>query len=165
MYYWYLYDLIYTCISMKVSLAIFLHVNISTEKIIGLYLFVYIHEYFYLYLCNVLLKIHSVFFLTMTPSPCHLFVSAFTRISTNLGRNVAIHMCMRAWAWVCMYVCSFTRVCSKNLFNLWRCPWCNGYSRRKWTRWHVQILDEADCISHSTNTLGNPIILPPAMGK
>ncbi len=32
----------------------------------------------------------------------------------------------------------------------------------------VQIQDEADCISHSTNTLGegmNPIILPPAMGK
>ena len=29
-------------------------------------------------------------------------------------------------------------------------------------------LDAADCISHSTNTLGksmNPIILPPAMGK
>ena len=32
----------------------------------------------------------------------------------------------------------------------------------------VQILDETDSISHSTNTLGkgmNPIILPPAMGK
>ena len=32
----------------------------------------------------------------------------------------------------------------------------------------VQILDQANCISHSTNTLGkgvNPIILPPAMGK
>ena len=32
----------------------------------------------------------------------------------------------------------------------------------------VQIPDETDCISHSTNTLGkgiNPIILPPAMGK
>ena len=31
-----------------------------------------------------------------------------------------------------------------------------------------QILDETDCISHSTITLGkgmNPIILPPAMGK
>ena len=30
------------------------------------------------------------------------------------------------------------------------------------------ILDETDCISPSTNTLGkgiNPIILPPAMGK
>ena len=30
------------------------------------------------------------------------------------------------------------------------------------------ILDETDCIWHSTNTLGkgmNPIILPPAMGK
>ena len=32
----------------------------------------------------------------------------------------------------------------------------------------VQILDETDCTSHSTNTLGkgmNPIILPPSMGK
>ena len=32
----------------------------------------------------------------------------------------------------------------------------------------VQILDETDCISHSTHTLGkgiNPIILPPAMSK
>ena len=32
----------------------------------------------------------------------------------------------------------------------------------------VQILDETDCISHSTNTFGkgiNPINLPPAMGK
>ena len=32
----------------------------------------------------------------------------------------------------------------------------------------VQNLDEADCISHNTNTLGkgmNPIILPPAMDK
>ena len=32
----------------------------------------------------------------------------------------------------------------------------------------VQILDEAVCILHSTNTLGksmNPTILPPAMGK
>ena len=32
----------------------------------------------------------------------------------------------------------------------------------------VQILDETDCISHSTNTLGkgmNPIIFPPAMSK
>ena len=36
------------------------------------------------------------------------------------------------------------------------------------TATRVQILDESDCISHSTNTLGkgmNPIILPPAMGK
>ena len=51
----------------------------------------------------------------------------------------------------------------------WRCPWCNGYRRRKWTRRHeFKYLDEADCILHSTNTLGkgmNPIILPPAMGK
>ena len=36
------------------------------------------------------------------------------------------------------------------------------------TAMRVEILDETDCISHSTNTLGkgmNPIILPPAMGK
>ena len=49
------------------------------------------------------------------------------------------------------------------------CPWCNGYSRRGMdTATRVQILDETDCISHSTNTLGkgmNPIILLLAMGK
>ena len=36
------------------------------------------------------------------------------------------------------------------------------------TATRVQILDETDFISHSTNTLGkgmNPIILSPAMGK
>ena len=36
------------------------------------------------------------------------------------------------------------------------------------TATRVQILDNTDCISHSTNTLGkgiNQIILPPAMGK
>ena len=36
------------------------------------------------------------------------------------------------------------------------------------TATRVQILDEADCISHCTNTLGkgmNPIILPQSMGK
>ena len=49
----------------------------------------------------------------------------------------------------------------------WRCPWCNGYRRRNWTRRH-EFKSWTDCISHSTNTLGkgmNPIILPPAMGK
>ena len=36
------------------------------------------------------------------------------------------------------------------------------------TATRVQILDVIDCISYSTNNLGegmNPIILPPAMGK
>ena len=36
------------------------------------------------------------------------------------------------------------------------------------TTTRVQILDEPDYITHSTNTLGkgmNPNILPPAMGK
>ena len=44
--------------------------------------------------------------------------------------------------------------------------WLSSYEMD--TAKRVQILDEADCISHNTNTLGkgvNPIILPPAMGK
>ena len=48
-----------------------------------------------------------------------------------------------------------------------RCSWCNGYCRMD-SATRVQMLDETDCISHSTNTIGksmNPIILPPAMGK
>ena len=47
--------------------------------------------------------------------------------------------------------------------TLRRCQRCNGYRRR--TR--VQILDESDCISHRTNTIGkgiNPIIFTPSMG-
>ena len=44
--------------------------------------------------------------------------------------------------------------------------WLSSQEMNTATR--VQILDETDCISHCTNTLGkgiNPIILPPAMGK
>ena len=36
------------------------------------------------------------------------------------------------------------------------------------TATRVQILDQTDCISHNTNTIGkgmNPIIFPPATGK
>ena len=33
------------------------------------------------------------------------------------------------------------------------------------TATRVQILDEADCISHTRGKGMNPIILPPAMGK
>ena len=50
---------------------------------------------------------------------------------------------------------------------IWRCPWCNGYRRRNWTRRH-EFISWTDWSSHSTNTLGKgikPIILPPAMGK
>ena len=57
----------------------------------------------------------------------------------------------------------------KKEYNTKRCPWCNGYCPLEMdTATQVQILDETDCISHSTNTLGkglNPIILPPATGK
>ena len=57
---------------------------------------------------------------------------------------------------------------SNNIYK-YTCLWCNGYLHQKWTRRHaVQILDETDIISHSTNTLGkgkNPLVLPPAMGK
>ena len=56
-----------------------------------------------------------------------------------------------------------------NLFYKRRCPWCNGYRRRKWTGRH-EFKSWTGMITflHSTNTLGkamNPIILPPAMGK
>ena len=50
-----------------------------------------------------------------------------------------------------------------------RCLWCNGYRRRKCTRWHeFKSWKRLIAFSHSTNTLGkgmNPNILPPAMGK
>ena len=27
-------------------------------------------------------------------------------------------------------------VAPDRILSIWRCPWCNGYRRRKWTRWH-----------------------------
>ena len=56
----------------------------------------------------------------------------------------------------------------KQLINKFsgRCPWLSSQDMD--TALRVQILDETDYISHSTNTLGkgmNLIILLPAMGK
>ena len=54
---------------------------------------------------------------------------------------------------VCVCVCISVVVYIHNCIG--RCPWCNGYRRRKWTRRHeFKTWDETDCISHSTNTLG-----------
>ena len=67
---------------------------------------------------------------------------------------------------VCVCVCITVYINDYYDFIYGGAPWCNGYRRRKCTR--VQILDETDFISHSTNTLEkamNPIILPPVMGK
>ena len=53
-----------------------------------------------------------------------------------------------------------------HVFDVPVVKWLSTYEMDTVTR--VQILDETDCISHSTNILGkdmNPIILPPAMGK
>ena len=44
--------------------------------------------------------------------------------------------------------------------------WLSSWEMDTVTR--VQILDETDCISHCSNTLGkgmNPVNLPPSMGK
>ena len=50
-----------------------------------------------------------------------------------------------------------------------RCPWSNGYRRRKWTRRHeFKSWTRLIAFHMSTITLGkgmNQIILPPAMGK
>ena len=50
-----------------------------------------------------------------------------------------------------------------------KCPWCNGYRRRKWARRHeFKSWTTLIAFSQSINTLGkgmNPITLTPAMGK
>ena len=59
-----------------------------------------------------------------------------------------------------------TSLAIKCYFGSARGVMISSYEMNTATR--VQILDETDCISHSTNTLGkgmNLIILPPAMGK
>ena len=79
--------------------------------------------------------------------------SAYTKAPTDLDIQQPLH-----YAYIYVWITG-------------RCPWCNGYRRRKWTRRHeFKSWMRLIVFSHSTNTLGkgmNPIILPPwrNMGK
>ena len=45
-----------------------------------------------------------------------------------------------------------------------KCPWCNGYRRRKWTRRH-EFKSWMRLIAFHIALIPLGIILPPAMGK
>ena len=72
-------------------------------------------------------------------------------------------MCVCVYVCVCVCLCISVCMCKLGgARGVMVIVVGNGHGER------VQILDETDCISLSTNTLGkgmNPIILPPAMGK
>ena len=36
----------------------------------------------------------------------------------------------------CFNLTQWSAIMGKPTWMQWRCPWCNGYRRRKWTRWH-----------------------------
>ena len=57
---------------------------------------------------------------------CHASLVRLTLIVFVMGRS---------WSYKLMeflIMVEFFQYISSN----WRCPWCNGYRRRKWTRWH-----------------------------
>ena len=63
--------------------------------------------------------------------------------------------------YMCVCVCVYMCVCIY-IYSVMVIAVRNGHCDT------ISNLDEADCISHSTNTLGkgtNPIILPPVMDK
>ena len=41
-------------------------------------------------------------------------------------------MCIYIYIYVCVCVCA----CIKAVISKRKCPWCNGYRRRKWKRRH-----------------------------
>ena len=53
------------------------------------------------------------------------------------------------------------------IFGLWgwRCPWCNGYRRRKWTRRHEFKSWTRLIAFHIALIPLDPLILPSTMGK
>ena len=96
------------------------------------------------------------------------FVSTQLDIFNNrsLALIILFNICLLTVTWLKVLLL-FNSNNSAVIILINRCPWCNGYRRRNWTRRH-EFKSWTDCISHSTNTLGkgmNPIILPPAMGK
>ena len=56
--------------------------------------------------------------------------------------SLTFHNFSILWSDPCICLCFFYSICSvwsarmtNHLFEM-RCPWCNGYRRRKWIRWH-----------------------------
>ena len=145
--------------------------------------------FFFLFLCS-LFNESSPFLMNYLPFSFSSLFSSFTLFfssSFSLSLNFPFHLYHFSKLFFALpflsppplssslpFGCLSQFFCSFFLWSfchhyLWRCLWCNGYRRRKWTRRHeFKSWTKTDCISHSTNTLGkgmNPIILPPVMGK
>ena len=87
---------------------------------------------------------HFVFFLTLLVSQCHLWnLRPYTSLlslflsSISISSSVAHYRNDREYitSWIAQVLITLMR------FQLWsliliRCPWCNGYRRKKWTRRH-----------------------------
>ena len=71
------------------------------------------------------------------------------------------------WSKLCWFIwCTRPQFPASELWLChWRCPWCNGYRRRKWTRWHEFKSWIRLIAFHIALIPMNPIILPPTMSK
>ena len=98
---------------------------------------VYIHIYIYWCIC-ILLFTNSTY-ICINYTYIHYIhacvcVNKHTHTHTHTHTHIYIYVCVCLFIYIYMYIC-------KNIFVpvvkwLWRCTWCNGYRRRKWTRWH-----------------------------
>ena len=52
----------------------------------------------------------------------------------NLARGLKNYG-TRKWGWYQFWLVRLVQS-PKDWYSDWRCPWCNGYRRRNWTRWH-----------------------------
>ena len=107
---------------------------------------------------------------TRTKKKYALFMGISVALIKNMSKNVTKLL---------MHCCWFVFVFCTNLWDqiiiiiittlIRKCPWCNGYRRRKWTRRHeFKSWTRLIAFHIALIPLGkgmNPIIIPPAMGK
>ena len=90
----------------------------------------------------------------------------FSKLDSETNNSQFGSHCARTFARLSLV----NKIIRHDINHYWRCPWCNRYRHRMWTRRYEfnSFNSRLIVFSHSTNTLGkgmNPIILPPAMGK
>ena len=74
----------------------------------------------------------------------------FFKRSLRSSLFIASICILHVYVYICICIC---RCICMWVYNTWKCPWCNGYRPKKWTRRHeFNSWARLIAFSHSTNT-------------
>ena len=107
-----------------------------------IYLSIYLSLFIYLYLSlfiSMPVNISVYCHVNMSITVIYACLNFFTPISIKLlisicclSRLIPVYLS----TYLFIYITLSFYLCMSIILDHWRCPWCNGYRRRKWTRRH-----------------------------